>query len=334
MLKTITSRLRQKEIPVWFMRQAGRYLPEYHDVIREAGSFLELCYTPELVEEVTLQPVKRFGLDAAIIFSDILVVPDALGCKVKFIKEKGPEIEPISNYREIDVPEEKVLEHLKSIFQSIRNVRKSLQKDKSLIGFAGAPWTIASYITGRDKNFSKIKEMSYSQEENLEKIIEKITKVTISYLIKQIESGVDIIQIFDSNAGGVSSEEFRKWIINPTKEIVSSIHKIYPDFPIIGFPKGAGVMYEQFSIETGVAVTSIDHNIPISWAKNNISSIIQGNLDPYLVAYNKNKAISEARNLINIMKDEPFIFNLGHGIIPSTPVENIEAIVKLIKYKI
>ncbi|WDM85392.1 uroporphyrinogen decarboxylase [Ehrlichia sp. JZT12] len=334
MLKTITSSSKQREVPVWFMRQAGRYLPEYHDVMGKVSGFLELCYTPDLVKEVTLQPVKRFGLDAAIIFSDILVIPDALGCKVKFTKDKGPEIDPISSYKEIDATEEKALEHLKSIFQSIKDVKEVLQKDKSLIGFAGAPWTIASYITGREKNFSKIREMSYSQEENLEKIIDKITKVTISYLIKQIESGVDIIQIFDSNAGIVSAKEFKKWIINPTKEIVESIHKVYPKFPIIGFPKGAGVMYKQFSVETGVTVTSIDHNIPISWAKDNIPTVIQGNIDPYLVAYNKDKAISEARNLINIMNDKPFIFNLGHGIIPSTPVENIEAIVNLIKHKI
>ena len=334
MLKTIAGKLRQKGVPVWFMRQAGRYLPEYHSVAGRASNFLELCYTPELVREITLQPVERFGLDAAIIFSDILVIPDALGCKVKFTKDKGPEIDPISIYEEIDMPEEKVLDHLKNVFCGIRYVRESLQKDKVLIGFAGAPWTVASYMIGKDKNFSRIKEMSYSQEKVLEKIIEKITKITILYLIKQIESGVNVIQIFDSSAGIVSAEKFKKWIINPTKEIVSSIHKIYPKFPIIGFPKGAGVMYKQFSIETKVTVTSIDYNVPILWAKENIQSVIQGNIDPYLVAYNKEEAIAETRNIINIMKGKPFIFNLGHGIIPSTPVENIEAIVKLVKHEI
>ncbi|WP_044147451.1 uroporphyrinogen decarboxylase [Ehrlichia chaffeensis] len=331
MLKTITSRAKQKEIPVWFMRQAGRYLPEYRKVAEEAGSFLELCYTPELVKEVTLQPVRRFGLDAAIIFSDILVIPDALGCKVEFTKEKGPELQLISNHSEISVPEEAALDHLKNVFRGIKEVRKSLQRDKPLIGFAGAPWTIASYMIGRDKNFSKIREMCYSQTKNLEKIVEKITKVTTLYLIKQIESGVDIIQIFDSNAGIVPAGEFKKWIIDPTKEIVSSIRKLYPEFPIIGFPKGAGVMYKQFSEETEVSVTSVDYNTPMSWAKSNIPSVLQGNIDPYLVAYDKSKAISQTKELINIMKDKPFIFNLGHGVIPSTPIANIEALVDTIK---
>ena len=331
MLKTIASKARQQGIPVWFMRQAGRYLPEYHEVAKKAVGFLELCYTPDLVKEITMQPVRRFGLDAAIIFSDILVIPDALGCKVEFTKEAGPSLQPISSYKEIDVPEKAVLGHLKNVFEGIKEVRKSLQKSKPLIGFAGAPWTVASYMIGRDKNFSKIREMSYLQDAELEKIINKITKVTISYLIKQIESGVDIIQIFDSNAGIVPANEFRKWIINPAKEIVSSIRKSYPEFPIIGFPKGAGIMYKQFSEETGVSVTSIDYNVPISWAKDNISSILQGNIDPYLVAYDKNKAISQTKDLINMMEDRPFIFNLGHGIIPSTPIANIEALIETVR---
>ncbi|KJV63531.1 MULTISPECIES: uroporphyrinogen decarboxylase [Ehrlichia] len=331
MLRTITSRSKQKKVPIWFMRQAGRYLPEYHEVTKNTGSFLELCYTPELVKEVTLQPIKRFGLDAAIIFSDILVIPDALGCRVRFTKEDGPKLQSISSYEEINIPEGAVLDHLKNVFKGIEEVKRSLQKDIPLIGFAGAPWTIASYMIGRDKNFSKIREMCYSQGRNLEKIIEKTTEVTISYLKQQIESGVDIIQIFDSNAGIVSASEFKKWIIDPTKKIVSSIRESYPEFPIIGFPKGAGIMYKQFSEETKVSVTSIDYNIPISWAKNNIPSILQGNIDPYLVAYDKDKAVSQTRDLINTMKDEPFIFNLGHGIIPSTPIANIEALIEIVR---
>ena len=186
-------------------------------------------------------------------------------------------------------------------------------------------------MIGRDKNFSKIREMSYTRNGNLEKIIDKITNVTTSYLTKQIESGVDILQIFDSNAGIVSSEEFEKWIINPTKKILSNIRAIYPDFPFIGFPKGAGVLYKEFTRKTNVSVTSVDYGIPISWAKRNIPSIIQGNIDPYLVAYDKEGAISQAKKIIKTMKEEPFIFNLGHGIIPSTPVENIQALVAAVK---
>ncbi|QGR02107.1 uroporphyrinogen decarboxylase [Ehrlichia ruminantium] len=334
MLKTIKSKSRQKSIPIWFMRQAGRYLPEYQEITKNAPSFLEMCYTPELVREITLQPIKRFNLDAAIIFSDILVIPDALGCKVTFTKDKGPEICEIASYKEINTPEKEVLLHLDNVFKSIKEVRKILPANKALIGFAGGPWTIATYMIGRDKNFSKIREMSYTRDGNLEKIIEKVTEVTIAYLMKQIESGVDIIQIFDSNAGIVSSEEFERWIISPTKKIISSIRKTYPDFPFIGFPKGAGVLYKQFTEQTNVSVTSIDFNTPMSWARENIPSIIQGNLDPYLVAYDKNGTVSQAKKIVNIMKDKPFIFNLGHGIIPNTPIENIEALIEAVKSNI
>ncbi|GAT76780.1 uroporphyrinogen decarboxylase [Ehrlichia ruminantium] len=332
MLKTIESKTRQKNIPIWFMRQAGRYLPEYQKIAKNAPSFLEMCYNPEIVKEITLQPIERFNLDAAIIFSDILVIPDALGCKVTFTKDKGPELKEISSYQEINnISNSEILSHLSNVFQSIKEVRQCLHKDKALIGFAGGPWTVATYMIGRDKNFSKIKEMCYIKNRNLEKIIDKITEVTISYLIKQIESGVNVLQIFDSNAGVLSCEEFERWIINPTKEIISSVRKTYPDFPFIGFPKGAGVLYKKFTQETNVSVTSVDYSVPMSWAKENIPSIIQGNIDPYLLAYDKEGAISQAKKIINTMKEEPLIFNLGHGIIPSTPVENVQALVEFVK---
>ncbi|QXK92382.1 uroporphyrinogen decarboxylase [Neoehrlichia mikurensis] len=330
MLKTITEKKRQETIPIWLMRQAGRYLPEYKEVRKQYKDFMEICYNSDLIQILTMQPIERFNLDAAIIFSDILVVPDVLGCKVKFIEGIGPKLKTISHHSEINYTEDTV-EKLNPIFDGIRKVKKSLPKGKPLIGFAGSPWTVASYMTGKENNFAKIRQMCYSDTSTLESIIKIITKLTISYLIQQIKSGVDIIQLFDSHAGILPSTLFTKWVIEPTKEIVSHIKKKYPELPIIGFPKGAGVMYKNFSEETGVSVTSIDYNIPITWAKNNIKTVIQGNLDPFLLAYSKKHIAKEVEKIIKDSDNIPLIFNLGHGIIPDTPIENVNDLIQTVK---
>ncbi|KJV69371.1 uroporphyrinogen decarboxylase [Candidatus Neoehrlichia lotoris str. RAC413] len=329
MLKTITNKKRQERIPIWFMRQAGRYLPEYKK-IRQEHDFMEICYNSKLIQELTMQPIERFDLDAAIIFSDIMVIPDILGCKVEFIKDFGPKLKTISHYLEIN-PIENATEKLEPIFNGIKRVKKLLHKNKSLIGFAGSPWTVATYMIGKENNFSKIKKMCYFDENNLENIINKITKLTIFYLIQQIKSGVDIIQLFDSHAGILTPKLFNKWVIEPTKKIVSHIRKEYPNIPIIGFPKGSGIMYKNFSEETGVSVTSIDYTIPITWARDNIKTVIQGNLDPFLLAYNKNNMLKEVEKIIKDSNNIPLIFNLGHGILPDTPIENIESMIEAVK---
>ncbi|WP_246224492.1 uroporphyrinogen decarboxylase [Wolbachia endosymbiont of Litomosoides sigmodontis] len=311
------------------MRQAGRSLPEYREAVKGMSNFMEMCYNTDLVVELTLQPVARFNMDAAVIFSDILVVADILGCDIDFIRGIGPTIKPIKNSKELK-KSQKVETKILPILNAIKRVRDQLPKEKSLIGFAGGPWTVASYIIegGSSKTFSRALDLYHS---NLEEIIEQITEVTISYLIKQIEFGADVIQLFDSNAGVLSGELFEKCVIKPTKKIVSAIKGNFPNFPIIGFPKFSGKLYKDYCEKTDVSAVSIDYNIPIEWAKKNLKIPLQGNLNPSLLAYNKTKAIEEARRIIDCFKDLPFIFNLGHGVLPDTPIENIAALVDLVK---
>lgn len=331
LVRVIKERTKDRKKNIWLMRQAGRYLPEYHKVVQKSPNFINLCYTPDLVEELTLQPIKRFNLDAAIIFSDILVIADALGFDVEFIKGFGPKIHPINNYLALKSGEE-ALEKLAPIFEAVKSVRKKLQKEKALIGFAGGPWTVASYIIegGSSKQPLQTKKMCYTNRHDFEFIIGRLVDITTTYLIKKIESGIDIIQLFESNAGLLTEELFDKWVINPTREIVSGIRKRYPEFPIIGFPRNAGLFYKKYTMQTGISAVSVDYSMPINWVKDNIELPVQGNLDPYLLAYDKIGAIEQAKKIMDCFVDKPFIFNLGHGVIPDTPVEHIEELVEFI----
>ncbi len=279
--------------------------------------------------ELTLQPVTRFDMDAAIIFSDILIIADVLGCDVNFVRGVGPIIKPVESPKELKGPQEIETKTL-PILNAIKKVRSQLPKEKSLIGFAGGPWTVASYIIegGSSKTFSKVLNFYPSC---LKEIIERITEVTIIYLIKQIEFGADVIQLFDSNAGALSEPLFKEYVIEPTKRIILAIKDRFSDFPIIGFPRSAGNLYKDYCEQTGVSAVSIDYNVPIKWAKANLNIPLQGNLDPNLLAYNKTEAIKEAKRIIDCFRDLPFIFNLGHGVLPDTPVENIAALVNLVK---
>ncbi|WP_333023400.1 uroporphyrinogen decarboxylase [Wolbachia endosymbiont of Pentidionis agamae] len=330
LVRTI-NKLKTKKVPIWLMRQAGRYLPEYHSVKRKSDSFMSLCYNQESVIELTLQPIKRFNIDAAIIFSDILVVPDALGCNVSFLHGVGPKITPISSYKELE-DLNIISTKLMPIFLSIKKIREQLHYEKSLIGFAGGPWTVASYMIegATSTKFSRIKKMCYSDPSTLDKIIDIITEATILYLTKQIEYGIDLIQIFDSHSGVLSDFLFNKYVIEPTKKIVSTIHKNFPNFPIIGFPKSSGVLYKEYCSKTNISAVSIDYSVPLEWIKDNITIPIQGNLDPYLLAYDKNKALKDSKKILDFFKGTPFIFNLGHGIIPDTPLENVYELVDLV----
>ncbi|WP_081326497.1 uroporphyrinogen decarboxylase [Wolbachia pipientis] len=327
--KIITSNEPSEKVPIWLMRQAGRSLPEYHKAIRSTINFMDRCYNSDLVTELTLQPVRRFDMDAAIIFSDILVIAHILGCDVSFEKGIGAKITPIETSKSLKDIEE-VKSKVLPILNAVSMIRSKLSEDKSLIGFAGGPWTVTSYIVegGSHKRLSRIKNFSTL---DLEKIIEKITKATIVYLIKQIESGVDIVQLFDSNAGMLPKELFKKYIIEPTKKIVSAIRGNFGNFPIIGFPRCAGNLYKDYCEQTGISAVSIDYNVPIEWAKANLNIPIQGNLHPNLLAYNIEEAIKEAKRIMDFFKDLPFIFNLGHGVLPETPVENISELIKFIK---
>lgn len=327
--RTISEGRQDKETPIWLMRQAGRSLPEYREAVKNVSNFIEMCYSTDLVVELTLQPIARFNMDAAIIFSDILIVADALGCDVNFMRGVGPVIRPVEDFEELRSPQEIEAKTL-PILNAIKGVRGRLPEEKSLIGFAGGPWTVASYIIegGSSKTFSKV--LSFCSL-SLEKIIERITEATIIYLIKQIEFGADVVQLFDSNAGVLSKELFKKYVIEPTEKITLAIKNRFPDFPIIGFPRSAGSFYKDYCDQTGISAVSIDYDVPIEWAKENLKVPLQGNLNPSLLAYDKAKAIEEAKRIIDCFRDLPFIFNLGHGVLPDTPVENIAALVDLAK---
>ncbi|UWI83206.1 uroporphyrinogen decarboxylase [Wolbachia endosymbiont of Howardula sp.] len=327
--KIIKENIPSRKIPIWLMRQAGRSLPEYRHSVRHVHDFLEMCYNTDLIVELTLQPISRFNMDAAIIFSDILVLADVLGCDVNFIRGIGPKIKPINSPEDlhiIDQIEKKTL----PILQAIYKVRTALPKEKSLIGFVGGPWTVASYIIEGCSSTSYPKTLNFNPL-YLEQIIDIITDITISYLIKQIEFGVDVIQIFESNAGILSGDLFTKYIINPTKKITSVIKEKFQDFPIIGFPRSAGILYKDYCAFTGISAVSLDYNISLDWAIQNIKIPLQGNLHPSILASNKELALEEAKRIMISLRDRPFIFNLGHGVLPDTPVENIEALVKLVQ---
>lgn len=319
-------------IPVWLMRQAGRYLEEYRQVRSTTNSFLEFCYNPEKAAEVTLQPIKRFDFDAAIIFSDILVIPDALGVGVSFQVGEGPILEKInaSALEKLQYESNK----LKPIYEAIKIVRRDLHPEKSLIGFVGAPWTLATYMVegGGSKDFYNVKSWAYSDSKSFSKLIYILADSIIEHACAQIESGVNVLQIFDSWAGVLAAgDEFTKWSIEPTAYIISKIKEKYPSIPIIGFPRGAGVSYVAYANNTAVDAISVDYNMPIEWIADNVDIAIQGNLDPMLLKNNKHEALLQAKKILNTMRGHKFIFNLGHGILPQTPIENVSSLVKCVK---
>lgn len=324
-----------KSPPIWIMRQAGRYLPEYLEVRKNTGSFLDLCYNPEKAAEVTLQPLKRFKLDAAIIFSDILIIPHSMGLNVSFEKDMGPRVETINNESDlykltIDSSNEKLLR----VYEALSLVKMTLDQEKTLIGFVGAPWTIATYIIeGKGKHaFEKSKSIAYLEPKFLEKLINKITEQTISHILGQIKAGAEVIQIFDSWAGVLGEVDYRKFVIKPTKQIIKEIKKIYPEVPIIGFPKGAGIMYEEYIAGTGVDGIGCDHTVTLKqmaeFAKN---IVVQGNLDPIVLLSHQTVIKERAELILETMAGKRFIFNLGHGILPETKIENVEFLVDYVK---
>lgn len=323
--------------PVWLMRQAGRYLPEYLATRSKAGSFLDLCYNPELATEVTLQPIRRFGFDASILFSDILVVPHALGQDLSFAENHGPQLGPLPNDLHFDA--DQFHKKLEPVYQTLEGIRAGLQtegfSDTALIGFSGAPWTLACYMIDRkgSKDFAATRIMALREEEKFAALIDLLVTSISSYLIKQIERGAEIVQIFDSWAGVLAPSQFFKWVIDPTTKIVANIRKVYPDTPIIGFPKGAGVLYQNYAGLTGVTAIGIDTQMPALWVRDNLqpSIIVQGNLDPFTLASSSPALLKETDQILKTLGDKPFIFNLGHGIDKSTPPEQVKLLVDHIK---
>lgn len=335
MLDVLNNKKTEK-IPIWFMRQAGRYLPEYKEFFfKNKKSFFEVCLNPKFAAQITLQPYLRFsGIDAVIVFSDILIVPKALGCNIEFIPNVGPRVTPITTA--LDLITNKFLETAISTANTINIVKNSFDNNSttSIIGFAGSPWTVACYLLegSIDGKFSKIKKFCIQNRREFQAIIDILTEYTIIYLQKQIEAGADILQLFDSHASVLSAEEFYTWVTVPTQKIVSSL-KDYK-VPIIGFPKGSPSNLESYFLYTGVTALSVDYTVSPEWIESNIQKkgiIVQGNLDPYLVAYDIDSALQQTLHILNTLSSKPFIFNLGHGILKETPVDNISKIINCVK---
>ena len=327
--------------PIWLMRQAGRHLPEYKKLRSQSKNFLDFCYSPDLCIEATIQPIKRYNFDAAILFSDILVIPDALGQQVQFIPGTGPVLKPISSINDIKkLNTNKLLHHLSPVYKSIEKVTLELKKfqcEPALIGFAGAPWTLATYMVegGSSKDYLKTRKWAYESPEEFSELIDLLIDATSQHLLQQIESGVEVIQIFDSWAGILPPQQFDRWVIDPTKKIVERIKLNFPELPIIGFPRGAGLLYKNFIDETGVDAVSIDASIPLKWAVENLQkhTVIQGNLDNLALLVGGNLLESEIANILTALSKRPFIFNLGHGVLPDTPISHVERLIEIVQSK-
>ena len=324
-----------KRPPVWLMRQAGRYLPEYRAVREKAGGFLNLCYTPEFAVEVTLQPIRRYGFDAAILFSDILVVPDALGQEVGFVEGEGPKLDPITESRAVArLSTDWLRSRLEPVYDAVGQIKQALPEETTFIGFAGAPWTVATYMVegGSSRDFLNTKTWMYRDPHTFQALIDIIVEGTIEHLSAQIEAGVDMVQIFDTWGGILPEPAFTRWVIEPTAKIVSALKSKFPDTPIVGFPRGAGVSYITYVEKTGVDGVSLDQAVPLKWAAENLQNkaVVQGNLDPQLLYVGGYGLKQEIKRIVTELGNGPFIFNLGHGVMKETDPDNVASLVRAV----
>ncbi len=325
---------KQAQTPVWLMRQAGRYLPEYRALRAQKGGFLELCYDAEAAAEVTLQPIRRFGFDGAILFSDILIVPHAMGQKLWFETGEGPRLSP--RLVEADLSSlEAAPEHFEAIYATVRRVAAQLDDKTTFMGFAGSPWTIATYMTHGQgsKDQAVTRRYAYRDEAAFAELISAIIDNTVTYLLGQIDAGVDAVQLFDSWAGTLSPAQFEKWVIAPNAEIIARVKAVHPDLPIIGFPKGAGAKLIAYAHETGADAIGLDETVDPVWAHENLPADLplQGNLDPLALIAGGEALEKSVKNILQVFEDRPHIFNLGHGILPDTPIEHVEKLLTLVR---
>jgi uroporphyrinogen decarboxylase len=322
--------------PVWLMRQAGRYLPEYRALRAKAASFLDFCYTPALAAEATLQPVRRFGFDAAILFSDILVVPDALGQKVAFEPNEGPKLDPISTSDDFSRLNARIdRRRLSPIFETIERVKLSLPMGTALIGFCGAPWTVACYmIAGKSTpDQSPARLFAYRQRDLFQHLVDRLTEASIDYLSWQIEAGAEAVQIFDTWAGVLPFSEFERWCLAPVTAIVAGLRLRHKNARVIGFPKGIGQALAGFAARTGINSLSLDSSTDPGWAAKTFdrSLALQGNLDPLALAAGGPALETAVRDIVRAFRGRPHIFNLGHGILPDTPIQHVESMLGFIR---
>jgi len=320
--------------PLWMMRQAGRYLPEYRESRKRAGSFLDLCYDPDLAVEVTLQPIERFGFDASILFSDILVVPHALGRTLRFEEGRGPQMTPITA-REIDALETEAFHvNLAPVYETVRRLRRKLPGETTLIGFCGAPWTVATYmIAGHGTpDQAPARLFAYREPEAFRKLLGLLAAQSADYLIRQIEAGADVVQIFDSWAGVLDEASFESFCVEPVREIVARVKAAHPDVPVIGFPKGAGAGYASYRRKTGVDGVGLDWTVPLTAAQAlQREGAVQGNLDPLRLVAGGRALEDGVDAILKALGNGPLIFNLGHGIVPETPITHVEAMVRQVR---
>jgi uroporphyrinogen decarboxylase len=335
-LLDVLDRHRRSPPPVWLMRQAGRYLPEYQAVRQKAGDFLKLCFTPELATEVTLQPIRRFGFDAAILFSDILVIPHALGQPVRFTAGEGPQLDPIANRGGLArLATEVDQDVLAPIYETVRQVKAQLPEHVALLGFCGAPWTVASYmIAGHGTpDQAPARLFAYADPEGFADLMDKLVGASASYLIRQLQAGADAVQIFDTWAGILPPQEFHRWCIEPTQRIIAQVRSVMPGAKVIGFPRGVGTGLLRYVEHVAVDAVGLDWMVDPIFAREQIQQRVpvQGNLDP-LVLVTGGAALDRAvDNIIEVFSERPFIFNLGHGIVPQTPIVHVERMLARIR---
>jgi uroporphyrinogen decarboxylase len=322
--------------PIWLMRQAGRYLPEYRALRAKAGSFWTMCMNPEMATEITLQPIRRFGFDAAIVFSDILVVPFALGREIAFEDNVGPSLVPVNDVMGLARDPTIWRRKLEPVYQTLGAVRAELRAETALLGFAGAPWTLATYMAagkgGDDQRAAKL--WGYRDPVGFDALLELLGDCIAQHLIGQLEAGADAVQIFDSWAGGLPDDAFARWVITPTKRIVDKVRAVRPDAKIIGFPRATTLRgYERFAAQTGVDAVSIDTAAPVGWAAQTLSRsvAVQGNLDPAALIAGGRALAESVDRIVDAMRGRPFIFNLGHGVVQETPLEHVAELVARVR---
>jgi uroporphyrinogen decarboxylase len=321
--------------PVWIMRQAGRYLPEYWELRGRAKDFLDFCYTPDLAVEAVMQPLRRFHLDAAILFSDILVIPDALGRKVWFVHGEGPRLEPLSDEPVWSFGDpEAVTAHLAPVYETVARLRATLPAKTTLIGFAGGPWTVATYmIQGRGGDKDRCRLAAYERPADVDRLLAVAAEATARHLAAQVAAGADCLQIFESWSESIPEPLFERMILGPTKVVMARLRALGVTAPVIGFPRGAGALLGRYARETGVTALGVDIQTPAAFARREAPAgmALQGNLDPQLLIAGGEALETGARQVLEAFRGGPHIFNLGHGITPQTPPENVTKLLEIIR---
>jgi len=333
LLETLKGR-RQETAPVWLMRQAGRYLPEYRKLRAEKGGFLKLVYDSEAAAEITAQPIRRFGFDGAILFSDILIVPHAMGQGLEFLAGEGPKLSPTLLEAELE-SFGSAFERFDPVYETVRRTRAQISDRVTMLGFAGSPWTVATYMIAGEgsKDQGKARLLAYQDPSRMQAISDAIVEVSVGYLRGQIDAGAEAVQLFDSWAGSLAPDEFERWVVAPNAKITAAIKESHPDTPVIGFPKGAGEKLPSYARETGVDAVGLDESLDPFWANSALPKgmPVQGNLDPLLVEAGGDALPRRVKTVLDAFEDRPHVFNLGHGIGQFTPIEHVETLLKAVR---